>query len=350
MKAVIINSYGPIDVLEHTTRQPVPMVGPRDVLIRNRATSVNPIDVMKRGGYGRPVFEKKRKVRFPWILGNDTAGIVEKIGKKVRRFKVGDEVFSAPGLRGQGTWAEYTAVNEKEAAFKPKHLSFEQAASIPYVAMTSWKALVHHAGITRSGAPGKKVLVHAGSGGVGTFSIQLLKAWGCHVATTCSSRNVELVRELGADTVVDYTAADFERVLKDYDVVFDTLGYKVPGNEEKSLSILRRNSRAAYVSIVHPMLPLITKHGLAAGLPRMGLTLMHRKFKHRGIRYHWSVFSPNGKVLEEVRQLVETGKIKPVIDRVYPLELMGEANAYVETGRASGKVVVSVDTGYGFSG
>ncbi|BBO75555.1 NADPH:quinone reductase [Desulfosarcina widdelii] len=343
MKAITINSYGSSEVLNLDTRQPLPVVGPHDILVRNKATSVNPIDVMKREGYGRPVFEKKRQVKFPWILGNDTAGIVEKVGKKATRFKAGDEVFSAPGIHRQGTWAEYAAVDEKEAAFKPKNLSFEEAASIPYVAMTSWKALVHHAKITPVKASGKKVLVHAGSGGVGTFAIQLLKAWGCHVAATCSTRNIELVEELGADTIIDYTVTDFTRELKDYDVVFDTIGHKVAGHEEKSISILKQNGTAAYVSIVHPMLSIITDNGLLAGVPKMGLALLSNKFKNRGIRYCWSVFSPNGKALEQVRQHLEVQKIKPVIDRVYPLDQMAEANTYVETGRARGKVVIRID-------
>lgn len=342
MKAITINTYGSSEVLELDIRQPLPMVGPHDILVRNRASSVNPIDVMKREGYGRPVFEKKREVKFPWVLGNDTAGIVEKIGKKVSRFKVGDEVFSAPGIHRQGTWAEFTAIDENEAGFKPLNLTFEEAASIPFVAMTSWKALVNHAKITPVNASGKKVLVHAGSGGVGTFAIQLLKAWGSHVATTCSTRNIELVEDLGTDTIIDYTVTDFAKVLKDYDTVFDTIGHKVAGNEEKSISILKQNGRSVYVSIVHPMLSIITDNGLLSGVPKMGLTFLSKKFKNRRIHYYWSVFSPNGKALEQVRQYLELQKIKPMIDRVYPLDQMAEANTYVETGRARGKVVISI--------
>ncbi len=209
--------------------------------------------------------------------------------------------------------------------------------------MTSWKALVNHAKITPFNATGKKVLIHAGSGGIGTFAIQLLKAWGCHVATTCSTRNIELVEELGADHVIDYTVTDFAHVLKDYDAVYDTIGYKVAGNEEKSISILKQNSRAAYVTIVHPMVSIITDKGLFAGVPKMGLAFLAKKLKNLGIHYRWSVFSPNGEALDQVRQDLEMQSIKPVIDRVYPLDQMAKANNYVETGRAKGKVVISID-------
>lgn len=342
MKAIVINEYGSTDVLQYKEDVPMPEIGPNDILVRNKATSVNPVDTLKRDGYGWPIFEKKRPIKFPWILGNDTSGIVEQVGTNVTKFKIGDEVFGAPGIHRQGTWAEYTAIAEDEVTFKPKNLSFEEAGSIPFVALTSWAALVNHAKLTPVNAAGKRVLVHAGSGGVGSFAIQLLKAWDCYVATTCSTRNVDLLKTLGADEVIDYTKEDFSHVLKDFDVVFDAVGIKVEGNEEKAISILRKNAGAVYVSIVHPMVPIITKNGLLLGLVKVAIALFVKKIKNRGISYQWSVFKPNADALEQVRQYIEAGKIKPVIDRVLTLDQMTEAHNYIATGHARGKVVITI--------
>jgi len=342
MKAIIINEYGSTEVLKFREDFPTPKIGPHDVLVHNKATSVNPVDTLKREGYGWPVFEKKRQTKFPWIMGNDTAGIVEQVGEKVTKYKVGDEVFSAPSVHRQGTWAEYTAIAEDEVALKPKNLSFDEAGSIPYVALTTWAALVRHAKLTPANASGKKILVHAGSGGVGTFAIQLLKAWGCYVATTCSTRNVELVKRLGADEVIDYTKEDFSHVLRDIDVVYDTVGFKSEGNEEKSIAILRKSAKSVYTSIVHPIVPIITDNGLLLGLGKVVIALFVKKIKNHKISYQWSVFKPDGEALDLVRQYIEAGKIKPVLDRIFTLDQMADAHQYVATGHARGKVVVSI--------
>lgn len=342
MKAVEINAYGPVNVLKVNQNAPVPDIAPNEVLIHNKASSVNPIDTLKRTGYGHSIFVKKRRREFPWILGNDAAGIVTKTGKRVSKFKVDDEVFSAVSGYKQGTYAEYVPVPEDAAAKKPENLSFEEAASIPYVAVTTWAALVDRGGLTPGDGKGKKALVHAGSGGVGSFAIQLLKAWGWHIATTCSTQNVDLVKNLGADEVVDYTKDDFTTALRDFNLVFDTIGFKEPGYEERSISILKPNAGSVYVSIVHPIIKTLDDNGLALGGVKVLTALIRRKIKYRGIGYHWSVIKPNGNALELIKQYIEKGKIKPVIDRTYTIEQMADAHRYIETGHARGKVVIRI--------
>ena len=342
MKAVEINAYGSVDVLNLNQNVPVPDIAPNEVLIHNRASSVNPIDTLKRTGYGRSIFVKKRRREFPWILGNDVAGIVTTAGRKVSKLKINDDVFSAVDGYKQGAWAEYVPVPENAAAKKPDNLSFEEAAAIPYVAVTTWAALVDRGGLTPEGGKGQKALVHAGSGGVGSFAIQLLKAWGWYVATTCSTGNVDLVKNLGADEVVDYTREDFARTLTDYNLVYDTIGFKVPGYEERSISVLKPNAGSVYVSIVHPVIKTLDDNGLALGGLKVLTSLIRRKITYRGIGYHWSVVKPSGKALELVKQYIEDGKIKPVIDRTYAIEQIAEAHQYIETGHAKGKVVIKM--------
>lgn len=342
MKAVEINAYGSVDVLKVNENVPVPDIAPNEVLIHNRASSVNPIDTLKRTGYGRSIFAKKRRREFPWILGNDAAGVVTKTGKRVSKFKVDDEVFSAVSGYKQGTYAEYVPVAEDAAAKKPANLNFEEAASIPYVAVTTWAALVDRGGLTPGSGKGQKALVHAGSGGVGSFAIQLLKVWGWYVATTCSTGNIDLVKTLGADEVIDYTREDFAETLKEYSLVYDTIGFKVPGYEERSISVLKQNAGSVYVSIVHPVIKTLDDNGLALGGLKVLSSLIKRKIKYRGIGYHWSVVKPYGKALEQTKEYIEDGKIKPVIDRTYTFEQMAEAHQYIETGHARGKVVIRI--------
>lgn len=342
MKAVEINEYGPVEVLTVNERAPMPEIAPHEVLIRNKATSVNPIDALKRTGYGRVIFEKKRRPKFPWIMGNDAAGVITRIGRKVSTFKINDEVFCALSGFKQGAWAEYIAVPADAVAKKPANLSFEEAASIPYVALTTWAALVDRGGLSPGAGAGKKALVHAGSGGVGSFAIQFLKSWRWHVAATCSTRNVEMVKRLGADEVVDYTQFDFCDMLKDYHLVYDTIGVNVSGYEENSISILQPNAGAAYISIVHPVISTLDQNGLLVGGLKIIATLIAKKLRNRKIGYHWSVFRPNGRALETIRRYIEAGRIKPVIDKLYTLQQMSEAHQYIETGHARGKVVIQI--------
>ncbi|NWH07689.1 MAG: zinc-binding dehydrogenase [Alphaproteobacteria bacterium] len=336
-----MSEYGGVEVLRLNPSLPDPVPADDEILIRIHATSVNPIDAVRRMGYGRRVF-KLLGAKMPLILGHDASGVVVKTGRNVTRFKAGDAVWIAPDAFRDGTYAEYVAVREREVAMKPQNLTHEEAASIPYVALTTWAALVGTGAIEPGKAAGKTVLVHAGSGGIGSFAIQLLKAWGANVATTCGPGNVEFCRSLGADRVIDYSREDFAKELKDIDVVFDTLGY-LAGVEKGSLRVLRRGAGAHYVSIVNPLLPWIDEGGFILGGARVALTLLGMKIWMRlwkGARYSWAHFSTSGAVLEEIRTLVEAGKVRPVVQTVMDLSDVAKAHTAIESRRTRGKIVL----------
>jgi NADPH:quinone reductase-like Zn-dependent oxidoreductase/uncharacterized protein YndB with AHSA1/START domain len=342
MRAMRLERFGaPAEALSLVEDAPLPTMSPDDVLVRVVASSVNPIDCRRRGGYGRRLFAR-RGARLPLVLGRDVSGVVECAGSAVRRFRPGEAVWGAVDGFRDGAWAEFVAVHQRELAAKPASLDYEQAAALPYVGVTTWSALVGRAGLTPGNAAGRRVLVHAGSGGVGSFAIQLLKAWGAWVATTCSTRNVELVTSLGADRVIDYTRQDFSRELRDLDLVFDTLGGEA---EAPSLGVLAERRGAAYVSVVHPLIAFTDRFGLLPGAAAAVGLLTSRKLAQRilhGRGYHWSVAAPDGRALAEIGQLVEAGKIRPVIDRTYPFEALPEAHTYSESNRARGKIIIRI--------
>ncbi len=308
MKAVYIRNYGGRDQLMYGDL-PKPEVGDNDVLIEVHAASVNPVDWKIREGYLR----KFLTYQFPLILGWDVAGVVAAVGAKVTRFRVGDEVFSRPAIERNGSYAEYIAVDESLVARKPKNLSFEEAAAVPLAGLTAWEALVQIADVK----PGQKVLVHAGAGGVGIYAIQLAKAFGAHVATTVSHRNVEFVRTLGADEVIDYNARDFSKELSGYDVVFDTMGGDV---QEKSFQVLKKDG--LLVSIVSQ--------------PNS------EKAKQSGVRLAYFFLQPDGEKLEKLGQLIERGLVRPVVGAVFPLQDAARAHELSETHHARGKIVLSI--------
>lgn len=227
MKAIGLMQYGDKSVLQEIEMQK-PLLGDNDILIEVYAAGVNPVDWKIREGLLQDVISYD----FPLVLGWDVAGVVAAIGKNVTAFKVGDEVYSRPDIERNGTYAEYVAVDEKYVAKKPRNLSFEEAASIPLVGLTSWQSLVKFANVQK----GNKVLIHAGSGGIGTFAIQLAKSFGAHVATTTSTKNIQFVKDLGADTVIDYKTEDFSLLLHNYNIVFDVLGEDVLKDSYKVLA------------------------------------------------------------------------------------------------------------------
>src|SRR5437667_4753468 len=227
MKAVIVDRYGSADRVR-ASEVPDPEMREDDVLIEIHAAGVNPLDSKIRDGE----FKLLLPYRLPLILGNELAGVVIRVGSRVRRFKPGDEVYARPDKSRIGTFAEFIAVSEDDLAIKPKSLTMEEAASIPLVGLTSWQALIEKANLKK----GQKVLIQAGSGGVGTFAIQLAKQVGATVATTTSTANIDLVKQLGSDVIVDYKKDDFEKIVNDYDVVLNSLGPETLG---KSLSVLR---------------------------------------------------------------------------------------------------------------
>ena len=332
MKAARIHEYGEPDVFRIEEVEE-PTCGPNEVLVAVRASSVNPIDYKIRGGGQRSVVW----LSMPSKLGLDLSGVVTEVGAKVTRFAVGDEVYASPSHRRIGTYAERIAVRESELAHKPTNLTHEEAASIPLVGLTAWDCLVGAANVQ----PGERVLVQAGSGGVGTFAIQLAKALGAsEVLTTCSPRNHELVRDLGADVCIDYRTQNWEEVAKDVDVILESVGGDDVG---RAIRTVRRGGRVACITAG---LPTYTKqYGPALGLTAMvgkTATRMLCAAVGRNVKLRFVTRAPSGKNLQAITELIEAGKIRPVIDRVFPLDAIADAHRYLETGRARGKVVIGI--------
>ena len=332
MKAFVLDRYGSKEGLR-AGDVPEPDMGDHDVLVQVHAAGVNALDNKISNGD----FKLILPFHLPLIPGNDVAGVVVRVGSRVQRFKVSDEVYARPNQNRIGAFAELIAMHEDDVALKPKALTMEEAASIPLVGLTAWQALVERAGLKR----GQKVLIHAGSGGVGTFAIQLAKHLGATVATTASSANFDLVKRLGADIVVDYKTDDFAKVLKDYHVVLDTQGGAVL---EKSLQIVKPGG--IVVGIAGPPDPAFATSIGANFVVKLVVRLLsggiRGKAKQRSVRYSFLFMRANGDQLREITELINSGKIRPVVDRVFPFEATNEALAYVEKGRARGKVVISV--------
>ncbi len=333
MKAFIVKSYGKKEKLQLTDLGES-ILNETDVLVEVHSAGVNVIDLMIRNGE----FKLFLPMKPPFQLGRDVAGIVTKVGSKVSKFKVGDEVYSSSGNHKLGTFAEFIAINEKEVALKPKNLTMAEASSIPLVGLTSWQALVEVAKIQK----GQKVFIQAGSGGVGTFAIQLAKHLGAFVATTTSSKNTDLVKSLGADLVIDYKTEDFETILKEYDFILHS--NKDPKILQKSLRVLKPGGQL--ISLVGPPTPEFASH---LGLPwylkfviRLLSSSARKKAKKLNVSFKFLFMRAEGKQLGKIAELVEAGIIKPVIDQVFPFEQTNDALTYVEGGRSKGKVVVKV--------
>ncbi|WP_223545384.1 NADP-dependent oxidoreductase [Pseudomonas sp. A-B-19] len=332
MKAFIIDRYGKKAALR-ATEIPEPELGKDDVLVQIHAAGVNPLDLKIRDGE----FKMILPYRMPLVLGNDLAGVVVRVGSGVQQFKVGDEVYARPDDNRIGAFAEFIAIDQRSLAIKPKDLTMEEAASIPLVGLTAWQALVEKANLKK----GQKVLIHAGSGGVGTLAIQLAKHLGATVATTTSTANVEWVKRLGADIVIDYRKDDFDKVLHDYDVVLNSLGAETL---EKSLRILKPGGKLISIS-GPPDVDFAKSAGLSGFLKLVMRLLSHgirKKAKRRGVSYSFLYMTASGEQLRKITALIDSRVIRPVVDRVFPFESTPEALAYVETGRAKGKVIVKV--------
>lgn len=332
MKAFILDKYAKGAAMRWGDR-PEPAVGDDDVLVAIHAAGLNPLDAKIRDGAFKPLLP----YRPPFVLGHDMAGIVVRTGSRVRRFKVGDEVYARPRDGRVGTFAESISVNEADLALKPKNLSMEEAASIPLVALTAWQALVDRADLQQ----GQKILIHAGAGGVGTFAIQLAKQIGARVAATTSTANVEFVKSLGADVVIDYKKQDFEKVLSDYDVVLNSLDN---ATLQKSLCVLKPGGKL--ISISGPPDPDFARAQGLNWVLRQVMRLLslgiRRKARARGIGYSFLFMRADGGQLGRITSLLEAGLVRPILDRVFPFAATNEALAYVETGRSKGKVVVTL--------
>ncbi|WP_199101844.1 NADP-dependent oxidoreductase [Aquitalea sp. ASV11] len=332
MKALTFKRYGKSPEIG-ITEVPRPALKPDELLVQVHAAGLNPIDNMIPTGMFKPVLHFK----LPGVMGSDLAGVVTEVGSNVTRFKPGDAVFASIFDLGTGAIAEYAVVPERAAALKPENLDFVQAASIPMVALTSWQALKERANLQA----GQKVFIPAGSGGIGTFAIQLAKHLGAKVGTTTSTGNVDLVRSLGADEVVDYKKQEFETVLRDYDAV---LGTTRGDSIEKSLSILKPGSRI--VSLVGPLDAAFARSKRLNFVLRFVFGLMSRKImrlaKQRDVSYSFLFVHPDGNQLAAISKLLETEQIKPVIDKVFPFNQAKNALEYLALGRSKGKVVVKM--------
>ena len=333
MKAALIHRYGSNDAVIVADID-IPTVGATDLLVRVHAASVNPVDIKTRDGKLKTLL----KYRFPLVLGNDLSGVVSDVGSEVTRFKKGDAVYARVDKDRIGTFAEFAVVRDGAAALKPTNVTFEEAASLPLVALTAWQALVE---IGRLGA-NQRVLIHAGSGGVGSVAIQLARHIGATVFSTVGKRNVELVKRLGANVAIDYRSERFEDVAKDCDVVLDSAGGDTlvrcfecvkPGGVVVSINSRTPSPTFARSWGLHPIIVFAIRM-----LSRKTLAAARR----RNARYEYFFVRADGEQLSHITRLVESGAITPLVDRVFRLEEVRDALAYSEAGRATGKVVIKV--------
>ena len=306
MKAAVFHEYeGPVEIAEVAK----PELQDSSVLVEVYAASLNPIDNILRAGYLRQMLE----LTFPHVKGYDVSGTVVEIGNNVKNVKIGDEVFARPNQMDAGSIAGYARIQEDELAIKPSNLTHEQAASVPLAGLTAWQALVTKGKIKE----GNKVLIHAGSGGVGTLAIQIAKHFGAFVATTTSGKNVALVKELGADLVIDYTTQNFEGELSDYDLAIDTLG---GDTLTRSFKVLK-------------------KGGTMVSIKSQDNDNLAEKY---GVHFEWFFMSPDGNMLSELAKLINQGTVKTVIDSVFRMDQVAAAFDRLATGRPKGKIVIAV--------
>ncbi|GAB4021968.1 NADP-dependent oxidoreductase [Spirosoma koreense] len=332
MKAFVIDEYKSKEPMR-LADMPEPTLQENDVLVEVHAAGVNLLDSKIKGGEFKPMLHYK----FPLILGHDVAGVVLDVGPKVKKFKAGDKVYARPADYHIGTFAERIAISEADVALMPASLSMEEAASVPLVGLTAWQALVEKGNLQK----GQKVFIQAGSGGVGTYAIQLAKHLGATVATTTSAANSALVKSLGADVVIDYKTQDFEQVLSQYDLVLNS---QDPATLEKSLRVLRPGGRLISISG-----PLDLDFARGAGLSWMLKLVMfflgystNRKAKALGVNYTFMLMKADGSQLANISRMIDDGILRPVMDKVFPFAEANEALAYVESGRSKGKVVLKV--------
>lgn len=307
MRAVAYQNYNSnIEIIEVEK----PKLQDKSVLVEVHAAGINPIDNILHAGYLQQMLE----LSFPHIMGYDVSGIVVEVGKDVRSVKVGDEVFARPNQEDAGSIAEFARIHENELAIKPKNMSHIDAASVPLAGLTAWQALVTKGNINR----GDKVLIHAGSGGVGTLAIQIAKYFGAEVTTTTSSKNKDLVKSLGADLVIDYTTQSFENELSNYDLVIDAIG---GDTLTKSFKVLKKGGRLISIK----------------GQDTENLA------KDYGVNFEWFFMSPDGEMLTEIASLISQGTIKTVIDSTYSMKQAPEAFELLAKGRAKGKIVITMN-------
>jgi NADPH:quinone reductase-like Zn-dependent oxidoreductase len=330
MKAFTVERFG--DAAVQPGEMPDPRVGEDDVLVQVQAASVNPLDLKTRDGDFKAILP----YRPPFVLGNDLAGVVVGVGAGVSRFRVGDEVYARPDINRIGTFAERIAVAEPDLALKPTSISMVEAGSLPLVALTAWQALVERGNVQ----PGQKVLIHAGAGGVGSIAIQLAKHLGATVATTASGSNVDFVRELGADTVIDYRTQDFEQILSGYDLVLDSLGGE---NLEKSLRVLKPGGKA--IGIAGPPDPTFARETGLNPVLRLAIAALSAKIRRQakklGVSYEFLFVRASGDQLRQITTLVDQGALRPVVGQVFGFDQTPQALQSLSSGGIRGKAVIT---------
>ncbi len=306
MKAALIRAYeGAVEIDD----VPAPVLTDDSVIIKVHAASVNPIDNILRMGYMKEIMP----LTFPFVMGYDASGVVTEVGKDVTTFKVGDAVYARPNQDDKGAVAEFARVKEAELALKPESLTHAEAASLPLAGLTAWQAFVEFADLKQ----GQKVLIHAGSGGVGTLAIQMAKHLGAFVATTVSARNADLVKSLGADLVIDYKSEAFDEVISEYDVVLDMVGGEIMN---RSFKVLKKGGHLVSIK----------------GQDTDGLAAKH------DVKFDWFFMHPDGAQLKALADQVAAGVLKPVIDSTFKFADAGKAYAHLADGHAVGKIVIDM--------
>ncbi|XP_055932587.1 reticulon-4-interacting protein 1, mitochondrial-like isoform X2 [Argiope bruennichi] len=343
--------YGSPEKLQLNTMAEIPVIKSSiDVLVKVHAASVNPLDVCMLEGYGSTAFNFVRQVNncsltpqeFPLQLGRDFSGTIVHVGKCAKNYKVGDEVWGALSPWQTGTHAEYVLAPICYISKKPSSISHAEAASFPYSALTAWSAIKIFGGLCEKSTYGKRVLVIGTTGGVGMFSVQLLKLWGADVTAVCATDAVELVQSLGADTVLDYQSPEFKQNLKElsgFDVILDNVGGEYP---DLTIDLLKKWKNSKYVTVVSPLLKNADERGLVLGTFMSGLqasydTAMSLK---DGRSFRWAYFVPNGCTLKSIAKLVDNRQVNPVIEKVYKFEDIPQAYEKVAKGHARGKTVI----------
>jgi NADPH:quinone reductase-like Zn-dependent oxidoreductase len=329
MRAFVVSKYK--EPLQEAD-VPEPVVGEHDVLVQVQAAGLNVVDEKIRSG----AFKSFLRYELPQVMGSDVAGTVIRVGAEVRGFALGDQVYAQPRTDRIGTFAERIAVPEADLALKPATATLEEAGSLPLVALTAWQALVEKGNVQ----PGQRVLIHGGSGGVGTVAIQLAKHLGATVATTVSAGNIDFVRELGADSVVDYRNQDFEQLLDGYDLVLDSVGGE---NLEKSLRVLRPGGKA--ISIVGPPDPAFAREAGLNPVLRLAMAALSSKIRRQakklGVTYEFLFMRASGDQLRKISALVDSGVLRPVVGRVFDFDETAEAVQSQGQGGVRGKAVIT---------
>lgn len=334
MKAIVINGYGGPDKASIQDVPEVEMTA-RDVKVKVHAASLNPVDWKIREGQLKQAF----KLTFPRILGQDMSGVVTEVGMRARNLKVGDRVYARVNHLKMGTLCEYVCVEKTDVCVMPKSLSFDDAASIPLVGLTSWQVLVEIMKLSE----GQSVFIHSGAGGVGSFAIQLAKHLGATVTTTASAKNHEFVKGLGADEVIDYTTSDYTAKGPIFDAVFAIRG---EADLENSFKIVKPGGIVVGITGLPDDL-YARKRGMGF-VPRMIMRFLNRKIVALAAQakatYRFHALDPSEAQLRRIAELIDSGAIKPVVEHVYSFEQYAEAFEALEKGHTRGKIVISVSS------